>query len=168
MIAMLPAALLGTALLRPVSTTVDTTSGPREEEVLIEGRDGRHLAGTLTVPATGPPPFPVAVSLTGSGPHYRDGNRTPTHPYRPFRETMRYQHAYDIELDRSIPAERKAAVLQERMAQQERNVATSREKWRQWSQDRDPLPTARRVRCPVLILQGLTDRAVSPDEARHP
>ena len=235
-------------------------AGPREEKVIIESRDGRHLAGTLTLPAEAHPPLPVAISLTGSGPHYRDGNRTPSHPYRPFRdialalaekgvamlrlddrgvggstgdanattgddvaddtriaiawlrarkdldpakvavighsfgggvapivaaddprvaalilmgapavsfrETMRYQHRYDIDRDDAIPAERKTAVLEQRMAQQERNVAASVEKWRQWSEDRDPLPTARRVRCPVLILQGLTDRAVSPDEAR--
>jgi dipeptidyl aminopeptidase/acylaminoacyl peptidase len=232
----------------------------REEEVILAGRDGRRLAGTLSLPGAGRLPFPVAISLTGSGLHYRDGSRTPTHPYRPFREiagalalngvamlrvddrgiggstgdgnaatgddvaddarvaiawlrsrkdidpariavighsfggeialmvaaddprvaalvlmgapavsfreTMRYQHAYDIERDASIPPERRAAVLGQRMARQERNVAASTEKWRPWSQDRDPLPTARRVRCPVLIVQGLTDRAVSPDEAR--
>ena len=235
-------------------------SASREQEIVIAGRSGRSLAGTLTLPSTGTAPFPVAVSLTGSGLHYRDGNRRPEHPYRPFREiadalaergvamlrlddrgvggstgdgnaatgddiaddtrvaiawlrerkeidparvalighsfggevapmvaaedpsvaalvlmgapavsfreTMRYQHRYDIERDASIPRERKAAVLEERMARQERNVAASVEKWRPWSQDRDPLPTARRVRCPVLILQGLTDRAVSPEEAR--
>lgn len=235
-------------------------SASREQEVVIAGRSGRSLAGALTLPSTGTAPFPVAVSVTGSGLHYRDGNRRPEHPYRPFREiagalaergvamlrlddrgiggstgdgnaatgddiaddarvaiawlrerkeidparvalighsfggevapmvaaedprvaalvlmgapavsfreTMRYQHRYDIERDTSIPPERKAAVLEERMARQERNVAASVEKWRPWSQDRDPLPTARRVRCPVLILQGLTDRAVSPEEAR--
>lgn len=247
--------LLTLALLAPAET-----NGARETEVVIAGRDGRRLAGTLTLPGIGAPPFPVAVSLTGSGLHYRDGNRTPEHPYRPFREiahvlatkgvamlrlddrgiggstgdgnaatgddvaddtrvavewlrsradidparvalighsfggsvapmvaaddprvaalvlmgapavsfreTMRYQHTYDIERDASIPRERRAAVLEQRMARQERNVAASAEKWRPWSQDRDPLPTARRVRCPVLILQGLTDRAVSQDEAR--
>ncbi len=235
-------------------------SAPREEEVVIAGREGRRLAGTLSLPGGGKSKFPVAISLTGSGLHYRDGNRTPEHPYRPFREiahalalkgvamlrvddrgiggstgdgnaatgddvaddariaiawlrsrrdidpariavighsfggevaptvaaddprvaalvlmgapavsfreTMRYQHAYDIARDASIPPERRTAVLEQRMARQERNVAASTEKWRPWSQDRDPLPTARKVRCPVLILQGLTDRAVSPDEAR--
>lgn len=246
-------------LLSAVLTALPA-SASREQEVVIAGRSGRSLAGTLTLPSTGMAPFPVAVSVTGSGLHYRDGNRRPEHPYRPFREiagalaergvamlrlddrgiggstgdgnaatgddiaddtrvaiawlrerkeidrtrvalighsfggavapmvaaedpsvaalvlmgapavsfreTMRYQHRYDIERDASIPPERKAAVLEERMARQERNVAASVEKWRPWSQDRDPLPTARRVRCPVLILQGLTDRAVSPEEAR--
>lgn len=236
------------------------SAGPREEQVVIAGREGVHLAGTLTLPAAGRPPFPAAISLTGSGLHYRDGNRTPGHPYRPFREiagalaargvamlrlddrgvggstgdahaatgddvaddtrvaiawlrarndidpakvavighsfggsvapmvaaedprimalvlmaapavsfreTMRYQHGYNIDREPSIPAERRAAVLEQRMAQQDRNVAASTEMWRRWSQDRDPLPTAKRVRCPVLILQGLTDRAVSPGDAR--
>ncbi len=247
--------LLSAALL-----AVGPETGPREEEVAITGRDGRRLAGTLTRPASGRPPFAVALSLTGSGLHYRDGNRSPAHPYRPFREiagaladkgvamlrlddrgvggstgdgraatgddvaddariaiawlrgrrdldpakvavighsfggsvapmiaaddpgvaalvlmgapaasfreTMRYQHRYDIERDPAIPPERRAAVLDQRMVQQERNVAASGETWRRWSQDRDPLPAARRVRCPVLILQGLTDRAVSPLDAR--
>jgi dipeptidyl aminopeptidase/acylaminoacyl peptidase len=79
---------------------------------------------------------------------------------------MRYQHQYRIDNDPKIAAEQRAAALEEAMRQQEVNVAASVEKWRQWSQDRDPLPTARRVRCPVLILQGLTDRAVPPDDAR--
>lgn len=231
----------------------------REEEVVIPGREGRRLAGTLTLPARGQAPFPVALTLTGSGAHFRDGNRTPEHPYRPFRhiaaalagrgvatlrlddrgvggstgdanaatgddvaddarvavawlraragidparvaligysfggevaplvaaedpqvaavalmgaparnfrETMRYQHRYRIENDSAIAPDQREAALAEAMRLQESNVAASIEKWRQWSQDRDPLPTARRVRCPVLILQGLTDRAVAPEEA---
>jgi len=230
-----------------------------EREVVIPSHGGRHLAGTLTLPAESRGPFGAALSLTGSGPHFRDGNRTPTHPYQPFREiaaalarkgvamlrlddrgvggssgdanattgddvaddasvaiawlraqpeidaarvavighsfggevaplvaandprvaavvlmaapavsfreTMRYQHRYRIENDKTIPADRRAEALEAAMRQQEINVAASVEKWRPWSQDRDPLPTARRVRCPVLILQGTTDRAVAPAEA---
>lgn len=232
----------------------------REEEVVIPGRDGHRLAGTLTLPGESNPPFPVALTLTGSGAHFRDGNRTPNHPYRPFRqiavalaakgiatlrlddrgvgestgdanaatgddvaddarvaiawlrsrvvidparvsvighsfggvvaslvaaadsnlaamvlmgaparsfrETMRYQHRYHIENDPSVAPEQRAAALEEAMRRQERNVATSLEKWRQWLQDRDPLPTMRRLRCPVLILQGLTDRAVASEDAQ--
>jgi len=232
----------------------------REEQVTIPAPGGRVLAGTLTLPTSRQAPFPIAVALTGSGAHFRDGNRTPDHPYRPFRqiaaalagrgvamlrlddrgvggstgdaaaatgddtaddartavawlrgradvdparvalighsfggevapilaaedprlaalvlmgaparnfrETMRYQHRCRIENDPAIAPERRAAALEDAMRQQELNVVASVEKWRQWSQDRDPLPTARRVRCPVLILQGLTDRAVPPDDAR--
>ena len=87
-------------------------------------------------------------------------------PARTFRETMRYQHRYRIENDASIPAGEREAALAEAMRQQERNVVASTEAWRRSIQDRDPLPTARRLRVPVLILHGLTDRAVSPEDAR--
>jgi len=87
-------------------------------------------------------------------------------PALTFRETMRYQHRYDIENDPTIKPEDRERELERRMAAQARNVARSAQKWRPWSQDRDPLPVAGKVRCPVLILQGLTDRAVSPEEAR--
>lgn len=33
------------------------------------------------------------MTLTGSGAHHRDGNRTPEHPYRPFREIADAQAA---------------------------------------------------------------------------
>jgi fermentation-respiration switch protein FrsA (DUF1100 family) len=80
---------------------------------------------------------------------------------------MRYQHRYLIETDPQIRPEQREAALAEAMRRQEANVAASVEKWRQWSQDRDPLPAARRVRCPVLILHGLTDRAVPPEDANR-
>jgi fermentation-respiration switch protein FrsA (DUF1100 family) len=37
--------------------------------------------------------------------------------------------------------------------------------WTRWFADYDPLPTARRVRVPVLILQGALDRQVSAGQA---
>ncbi len=228
------------------------------QEVRISGPAGA-LAGTLTLPSQGRGPFPAVVTLTGSGAHYRDGNRTPEHPYRPFRqiaerlagcgvatlrlddrgvgaskgdataataedtaddaraalsflrgrslidakrvgllghsygghiaplvaagnpevavvllmaaparpfrETMRYQHRYRIDNDRAIPPAAREAALAEAMRQQEANVASSPEAWRRSIQDRDPLPTARQLRMPVLILHGLTDRAVDPEDA---
>jgi uncharacterized protein len=231
----------------------------REVDVVIPSHGGRVLAGTLTLPAGRPAPFPAAVTITGSGAHARDGNRTPDDPYRPFRqiasalaakglatlrlddrgvggstgdadattgddvaddvrvavawlrtrteiepmrvalighsfggviapmvaaedssiaavalmgapatnfrETMRYQHRYRIANDPGIAPADRAAALDAAMRQQELNVAASVEKWRPWAQAHDPLPVARRVRCPVLLLQGLTDRAVPPDDA---
>lgn len=233
---------------------------PIEEQVVFASGGGRKLAGTLTFPTVGKAPFPLAVTVTGSGPHFRDGNRTKAHPYRPFRdiatalalagvatlrlddrgvgestgdanaatgadtaddtraavlwlrgrpeidpsrialighslggeiapivasddprvaalvlmgaparnfrETMRYQHRYRIESDPAIPPASRAPALAEAMRQQEVNVAASVEKWRQWAQDLDPLVAVRQVRCPVLILHGLTDRAVPPEDAR--
>ena len=233
------------------------TSSARD--VRVPGPAGT-LAGTLTMPERGRAPFPAIVTLTGSGATYRDGNRTPEHPYRPFRniaeklagcgiatlrlddrgvgastgdwnsataedtaadaeaavrflrslpeidprrvglvghsyggeiapmvaaedpsvaavallaapartfrETVRYQNKYRIENDPDVPAEAREAVLAESMRQQALNVAASTEAWRRSIQDRDPLPTARRLRMPVLILHGLTDRAVDPEDAR--
>lgn len=226
-------------------------------DVTFAGPAGR-LAGTLTFPE-GRGPFPAVVTLTGSGAHHRDGNRTPEHPYRPFRqiagalaacgiatlrvddrgvggsegdaggatledtvadaaaavaylrsraevdprrvalvghsyggvaapllassdpgiaavvllgapgrsfrETMRYQHRYRVASDASVPEERREAALAEAMRRQDANVAASTEAWRRSVQDRDPLPTAARLRVPVLILHGLTDRAVPPEDA---
>jgi dipeptidyl aminopeptidase/acylaminoacyl peptidase len=233
-------------------------AGPVHTEVRVDGPAG-VLSGTLTLPAPGPAPVAAVLTITGSGAHFRDGNRTSIHPYRPFRqiaeklaacgiatlrlddrgvggsqgdaaaaaledtaadvraglaflrarpevdgarlalighsygaivapmvaaddarlaalvlmgaparsfrETMRYQHRYRIWNDASVPADRREAELAEAMRQQEANVAASAEAWRRSIQDRDPLPTARRVRQPVLILQGTTDRAVDPGDA---
>ena len=243
-----------TSLLAAVLLLAPATS----IEVRVPGPAGT-LGGTLTLPGAGHAPFPAVTTLTGSGAHYRDGNRTPDHPYRPFRqiaeklaacgiatlrvddrgvgestgdasaataedtaadaeaaltflrarpdidarrvglighsyggeiapmvaaadpavaavvllagparpfrETMRYQHRYRIENDPNIlPADR-AKALADAMVEQEANVKASTEAWRRSIQDRDPLPTARRLHMPVLILQGSTDRAVSPEDS---
>lgn len=47
--------------------------------------------------------------------------------------------------------------------QREAQVAAS--PWLRFWFDYDPIPTAKRVRCPVLIVQGATDTQVSPDQA---
>ena len=232
---------------------------PVSLEVVVPGPAGT-LAGTLTLPPHGRAPFPAVVTLTGSGAHFRDGNRTDEPDYRPFRqiaerlaecgvatlrlddrgvggstgdadaataedtaadaraalhflrsrrdidarrlglvghsyggeiapmvaaddpklaavvllagpartfrETMRYQLRYRIESDPKVAAADREAVLADAMRQQQKNVEASTEAWRRSIQDRDPLPTARRLRMPVLILHGLTDRAVDPEDAR--
>ena len=57
------------------------------EEVTVEAK-GFTLAGTLLIPKTGKPPFPVAVTITGSGQQTRD-EYLPLpglEKYRPFRQ----------------------------------------------------------------------------------
>jgi dipeptidyl aminopeptidase/acylaminoacyl peptidase len=245
------------ALWLASAATLSSPAPASPTEVTVPGPAGT-LAGTLTIPSAGRRPVPAVVTLTGSGAHYRDGNRTPEHPYRPFRqiadrlagcgiatlrlddrgvggsqgdadaataedtaadaraalsflrarsdvdsrrlglvghsyggeiapmvaagdpalaavvllagpartfrETMRYQLRYRIENDPAIPPAGRAAALEDAMRQQDANVKASPEAWRRSIQDRDPLPTARRLRMPVLILQGTTDRAVPPED----
>src|SRR5687768_5940311 len=74
--------------LAAVALALSGSAQPRSIEVVAKGPAG-GLAGTLTLPDRGRPPFPAVVTVTGSGAHYRDGNRTPTHPYRPFRDIAR-------------------------------------------------------------------------------
>jgi len=53
----------------------------REEEVVFSNANAKiSLAGTLTIPS-GPGPFPVAVLLSGSGPHDRDETLVGHHPF---------------------------------------------------------------------------------------
>ncbi len=80
---------------------------------------------------------------------------------------MRYQHRHRIHNDPTIAVADRGSALAEAMRQQGANAAASTEAWRRSIQDRDPLPTARRLRMPVLILHGLTDRAVDPEDARR-
>ena len=46
------------------------------------------------------------------------------------------------------------------------DTTAARTPWMRYFLAYDPLPTARRVRQPVLILQGATDQQVRPEEAR--
>jgi alpha-beta hydrolase superfamily lysophospholipase len=48
-----------------------------------------------------------------------------------------------------------------------RDSLAAHQPWTRYWLDYDPLPTARRVRQPVLILQGATDRQISPDQAEE-
>jgi dienelactone hydrolase len=49
----------------------------------------------------------------------------------------------------------------------ERDAAAARYPWVHWFMAYDPLPAARRVRAPVLILHGRTDRQVTPEQAEE-
>ncbi len=84
-------------------------------------------------------------------------------PSRTGRAISEYQRRYAIEHDRTIPFMERA----EAHARSDR-AADSVFKtpgWLRFWADYDPLPTARRVRVPTLILQGETDRQVTLDQA---
>lgn len=79
------------------------------------------------------------------------------------RAISAYQRRYAIEHDRTIPFARRADAL----ARSDRAVDSvfSTPGWLRFWADYDPLPTARTVRVPTLILQGETDRQVTADQA---
>jgi hypothetical protein len=59
------------------------------EEVRIPTLKGYILAGTLTLPTMGTPPYPAVLLITGSSPQDRDhlqDRRAPVSYYRPFRQ----------------------------------------------------------------------------------
>jgi hypothetical protein len=47
----------------------------------------------------------------------------------------------------------------------QRDSAAAAVPWLRWFMDHDPLPVARRVRVPVLVMQGATDRQVTAEQA---
>ena len=221
--------------------------------------DTFSLAGTLTIPKSGRPPYPAAVMITGSGLEDRDENLWPlVIGYRPFRQIAERLAAAGIAVlrvdDRSFggstgdatsattadfagdceaqvawlrtrpdiapdrialvghseggviapivaaedprvaaivllagtakngvqvlidqavgPIERAPGLAPERRARLEEEArrgvvgdSTPASAWLRWFRAYDPLPTAHRVRQPVLILQGAVDRQVSAGQA---
>jgi dienelactone hydrolase len=239
------------------------------EEVTVEAK-GFTLAGTLLIPKTGKPPFPVAVTITGSGQQTRD-EYLPLpglEKYRPFRqiaealasrgiavlrvddrgvgqskgvETLQvstsanfaddvraqidflrerrdidpnrialighseggviapmvaatdprvaaivlmagtakrgdaiisYQVGQGIDGDSSLTEEAKAKARADQQEAMRKAIAGDssvpellRSSWMRYFLTYDPLPTIRKVRQPVLILQGEFDRQVTADQA---
>ncbi len=233
------------------------------EEIRVPVRpasgDTFSLAGTLTVPRRGSPPYAAAVMITGSGLEDRDENLWPlVQGYRPFRQIAERlaeagiavlrvddrsfgastgnaenattadfaadvaaevawlrsrpgiapgrialighseggviapmvavrdsalaatvlmagtaKNGVQVLLDQYVgPIERASDLTPQRRAELEaaarRQVLSdtaSPSLWLRWFRAYDPLPTARRVKQPVLILQGAVDRQVSAGQA---
>ena len=68
-----------------------------------------------------------------------------------------------FESDTTMPRARRDSLLA--LALRQADSAYAAPGWMRWFADHDPLPTARRVRVPTLILQGETDRQVPSREA---
>lgn len=78
-------------------------------------------------------------------------------------DIITYQQRYAVENTASIPAADRDSTLADAARQLEE--AAAQQPWLRFFLEYDPLPTARRVRTPVLILQGETDRQVTADQA---
>jgi uncharacterized protein len=79
------------------------------------------------------------------------------------RRIIEYQQQYAIEHSGAVAAEARDSMLAAASAQLEAMAA--RQPWMAFFLDHDPLPVAGRVRVPVLVLQGATDRQVTADQA---
>jgi len=65
--------------------------------------------------------------------------------------------------DSAIPATRKDSAVKAQFAAWDSTAARS--PWMQYFLDYDPIATLKRVKVPVLIVQGGTDQQVTPDQA---
>ena len=79
------------------------------------------------------------------------------------RREVESQARYAIERDPSIGADARDSLLRLSAHASESSATTNA--WWRWFLDYDPLPAAGRVRTPVLVLQGATDRQVAAEQA---
>lgn len=84
-------------------------------------------------------------------------------PSRTGRKILEYQRAYAVDSMLRVPAAKRDSALGAMTRALDSTAAT--DGWVRFFLDYDPAATARRVRAPVLILQGANDRQVTPDQA---
>lgn len=84
-------------------------------------------------------------------------------PAQSGREIISYQLGQSVLADTTIPAARRDSALAALRATFD--STTAKAPWMRYFLDHDPLQTLRRVKQPVLILQGATDRQVTADQA---
>lgn len=84
-------------------------------------------------------------------------------PSQTGRRIIRFQNAYAIERTPAIRPEARDSALAAAMRGVDSVAATN--PWIRFFLDHDPVAAARQVSVPVLILQGATDRQVTPDQA---
>ena len=83
-------------------------------------------------------------------------------PAHPGRKILEFQNRYAIDHAPSIPVTARDSLF--RIALHTID-SLGKEPWMGFFLDYDPLPTARRVRVPVLILQGATDQQITAEQA---
>jgi fermentation-respiration switch protein FrsA (DUF1100 family) len=86
-------------------------------------------------------------------------------PSRSVRRILEFQRRVVVENDTTIPASKRDSALAALRGRADSLAATPG--WLRYVYDYDPLATARKVRTPVLILQGATDLQVTADQAEE-
>jgi dipeptidyl aminopeptidase/acylaminoacyl peptidase len=84
-------------------------------------------------------------------------------PSRPIRRILEFQRRVVVENDTTIPPSKRDSALA--ALARAADSAAAVPGWLQYIYDYDPLPTARQVRSPVLIVHGSTDLQVTADQA---
>jgi uncharacterized protein len=111
-----------------------------------------HSEGGLIGPMVAASDTALRILVILAGPAY-DGHRI-----------LEYQNKDQIDNDSTIaPAKRDSLYA---VAAHQIDSLAAVQPWMKFFLGYDPLPTARRVRQPVLILQGATDKQVTPEQAR--
>jgi hypothetical protein len=81
------------------------------------------------------------------------------------RRVLDYQNRYAVDRQTTLSAAARDSLYHKAVAALDSIPAS--QSWIRYFLDYDPLPTVRRVKVPVLILQGATDRQVTPDQAEE-
>ena len=79
------------------------------------------------------------------------------------RRILEYQNLQAVMHTERAAGPRRDSLLNDAMAQVD--TVAKNDAWLRWFRDHDPLPTAKLVMTPVLILQGATDHQVTPEQA---
>lgn len=110
-----------------------------------------HSEGGLIAPLVASADVKLAGIVLMAGPAYTG------------RRIIDFQLKNGIMGAESIPAASKDSALKATAAQFD--STTAKVPWMKYFLEYDPVPTAKKVRTPVLILQGATDQQVTPDQA---
>ena len=110
-----------------------------------------HSEGGLIAPMVAADDRALAAVVLLAGPAY-DGRRILTHQFR-----------IGIVADPTLAPPRRDSLLA--AADHLRDSVLASNAWMRYFRTYDPLTAARRVRAPVLVVQGATDRQVTPEQA---
>ena len=84
-------------------------------------------------------------------------------PAQTGRTILKYQNEYAVDSMLKLTGAKRDSVLRDAVGKLDSAAKTT--PWIQYFLDYDPIATAKRVKQPVLILQGATDRQVTPEQA---
>lgn len=84
-------------------------------------------------------------------------------PAQTGRTILKYQNEYAVDSMLKLTGAKRDSVLRDAVGKLDSAAKTT--PWIQFFLDYDPIATAKRVKQPVLILQGATDRQVTPEQA---